>query len=190
MDSSRLVHQDRLGLSRSELALLLSRAELRRVLGPWLVAGHQVARAAERWQALEDLVDGRLPLGAVISEHTAAWLWLGGPSPERISFRVPKVHRGVSLPGLVCMGRDAMTPEACIARRGALAVTSPVRTAVDLMADAGAPVHGTAVTLRRLTEPLGFYGLARPPTSALGGLSERRRRRAERAWLRLPYAFR
>lgn len=187
---TRLVNLRELGFTAAEESLMRQRQVVRTVLGPWVVVGAQTAASAQRWEALAHEVGHELPAHAVISDHTAAWLWLGGPAPERVQYRVPRVHRESVLAALPCSGRDGVPPEVCVVRRGSLAVTDPLRTAVDLMADAARLARADAVTLRRLIEPWGGLHRAQPPQECLVGLSPRRRGLVGRVWRELPTAFR
>lgn len=187
---SQLVDLRSLGYTATEQALLLQRLVVRTVLGPWVVVGAATAGSSERWEALARVVGEELPAHAVISDHTAAWVWVGGPAPERVEYRVPRMHRESVLAQLPCWGRDGVPPDSCVVRRGRLAVTDPLRTAVDLMADAARLARADAVTLHRLIEPWGGLHRALPPERTLEGLSPRRRGLAGRVWRELPQAFR
>lgn len=178
-----------LGFTANEQTVLLQRAVVRTVIGPWVVAGSTTATSLDRWEALARVVGHSLPAHAVISDHTAAWVWLGGPAPERVEYRVPRLHREAKL-GLPSSGRDGVPPTSCVVRRNGVTVSDPLRTAVDIMADAARLTSADANTLRRLIEPWGGLHRARPPERALEGLSPRRRGLAVRVWRELPRAFR
>lgn len=96
-----------------------------RTPGDVLVPADLLAGREGRAGAVADLV----PAGAALARETAVWVHAGGPAPRRVSVVVP-VHRRVR--GPLRIHRQQLAPGDVEAVGGVL-ITTPLRTAVDLV---------------------------------------------------------
>jgi hypothetical protein len=69
--------------------------------------------------------------GAVVTQGSAAWLWCGGPAPRYVDVVQRPGQGRVSRPGVVLHERRVDASD--VVRVGELMVTTPARTAADLM---------------------------------------------------------
>ncbi|MFC5319160.1 MULTISPECIES: hypothetical protein [Brachybacterium] len=102
--------------------------------------------AVQRALALGCAVGERLQSHHVVAGPSAAWVFLGGDPPERAELLSP-AHRG-SIPGATV--RTARLHPREVETIGGAPVTSPLRTAADLLRFAPDPV--ARPSLRRLVE--------------------------------------
>lgn len=174
------------GPTPSELSAMAAAQVVRRVIGDsWLPSCVPLSLPL-RLRALEAELAGRWPLHAALSHEGAAWLWQGGPAPEVVHAWVPKFHRHPAEVGLPLRLRQGIVPQRQVFSLGQLAVTSPLRTALDLLADE----RGDPATVRALAQAAGVWGLERPPWHGVDGMGAARRAAARRAWERCAQAFR
>jgi hypothetical protein len=154
------------GVSRSVLARLVRDGQLRRLLPSVYVAGQVPDSLWLRCKALALVV----PLGAVITDWTAVWLWTG-MLPFGDHLHVPPVSvflhagQGRLRNGLVASGERSFLPCDLVVVDG-LTVSTPLRTACDVgrlshrdLALAGLDAllrHGT-FTLEELLAELGRF---------------------------------
>ena len=174
------------GLKAGELQALRLRQVVRPVLGPWVVVGDARIDGRARLAALSLAGRERLPLGAVVCGEAAAWAWAGGVSPTALQARVKRVHRSPAPGDPAVVLIDALPPDADTTSVGSCLVTTPLRTALDLLATGNASPQ----LCRALLEGVGQWGEARPPAASLERLSARHRPLAIRGWVELTQAFR
>lgn len=174
------------GLKAGELQALRLRQVVRPVLGPWVVPGDARIDGRARLAALSHVASERLPRGAVVCGAAAAWAWVGGESPSTLQARVNRVHRSPApgVPNVVLI--DALPPDADTTAVGGCLVTTPLRTALDLLATGSASPQ----LCRALLEGVGQWGEPRPPAASVERLSARHRPLAIRGWVELNQAFR
>lgn len=181
-----LVDTRRSALSPGELTALGWHGVLRPVLGPLMVPWGVPLSAALRWEALQLLLADVLPEGGVVADAAAAWLWAGGPPPERLDVAVTRLHRAPDPGAFPLRLRDGVPPQRWVLHSGALAVTNPQRTIVEVLART--PVGQREREHARCLDLAARCGLntrARLPDGILEGLSPRQAVTVQRQWERL-----
>lgn len=82
---------------------------------------------------------GALPARVIVCEESAAWVWLGGEAPEPLRICAPTRRRARPvLHGTVVYRELGVLPGELVTV-GAVVVTTPIRTAVDLARSAAGP---------------------------------------------------
>ena len=151
-------------------------------LGESFLLGGPGHHSATRLRALRSWAEGRLPPRAVVCDEAAAWVWVGGSPPERVCIRVAKVHRQGRSTVPPLRRRDGLPAASEIISFEGLRLTSPTRTALDLVAD-GAAEAQTIALLLSLADPDGTLLQAPlPPAQLLENLGRIRAAAVRRAW--------
>jgi|GEM_PF-2259493 len=177
----------RLGVTRAELSALLLDQVVRPLIGDRVTLGSGASTCGVRAHGLRDWACGGLPPRAVFCDEAAAWVWVGGPAPTRVGFRVDKVHRVPAPRDPPLRARGGLPALKEVALLDGVRLTTPARTALDLLADAGdsaLPVD----TVRRLLRFEGLWELVGhrpPPEERVEHLGAMRRASALRNWDRM-----
>ncbi|WP_372699175.1 hypothetical protein [Arthrobacter sp. JSM 101049] len=127
-----------------ELAVLCAEGTLRLVLPGTFVCAAVDDSPALRSAAVAALVGPRLREDAVIGRLTAAWVHGHHPMPAGLELLVTRFHRlPLHRDGLRTALHECLLQESEIDREPPMAVTTPLRTALDLA------FHGEPVSARR-----------------------------------------
>ncbi len=188
--STSLGTPEALGLSAGEASAMLLDAAARPLWGAWLCAGATPADLAARALLLEGVVCERAPAEAVVAEGAAAWVWLGGEPPAHCVVRVRRIHRSLGTGDPPLRAVEGLPPGRQIVHLGRLRLSTPLRSAVELLA-AREPARAAAPsTVRALLQAAGAWDAAAPPVEALEGFGPAARGRIEEGWERCVQAFR
>lgn len=174
-----------------EVDRLLSDGLLVPVLLDVVVAADSPVDQVLRATALRLFLPDRLhDLGAAVAQEAAAWLWCGGSPPRFVDVAVPPGRGRVAAPHLVVHERrvppDDVT-QVDVPGRPPLTVTTPVRTAADLLRTLPAPdALDDAVRVAAVTGVAGHVDIAVDVAACLermpGARGVARARRMLRDW--------
>jgi hypothetical protein len=179
-----------LGLSSGEAAVMLMDGTARRLWGAWLCPGATPADQAERTRLLAHVLEGRAPADAVVCVESAAWAWLGGPPPPVATVRVRRFHRSMAASDPPLRAVDGLPPERHIGLLHGVRLTTPLRTAVELLGARPERRADAVGSVTRLLRAAGAEEAQEPPAEALEGFGPVVRARIREGWAARLQAFR
>lgn len=123
--------------SRAELQVLASEGALTHVIDDVYAPSHLRRTAALRACALGLLLPRGISAGSVLCGESAAWVHLGGRAPARITLISEVFRRGRGSGAPLWQVHQVRVADTDVDHFGQIAVTSPLRTAVDLFLGVG-----------------------------------------------------
>lgn len=131
------------GASRSaaELDVLVIDGVLQHVVADLYAPVTVDNSAGLRAQALHQLLSPTLRQSGVISGETAVWVYAGGPEPRRLHVITDGVYRRHTKHGVQWRIHQIPLAREHVHRLEGVALTSPARTAADLLAGRGCDAH-------------------------------------------------